>query len=93
MGLWGLGELLFAALRWHGLSERDYASALRLATQLRLAMVGEVWVIAGGAILLCAGGVLLRRVSFSGIGIAWMTHGVVLLLLDRSLLAQLTRGG
>lgn len=93
MGVWGLGELGFAAIRWHRLAERDYSAALQLGVHLRLAMVGEVWVVAGGIVLLGLGGILLRRLALSGAGIAWMTHGIVLLLLDRALLMHLTRGG
>lgn len=93
MAVWGLGELLVAWFRWRGLAERDYASALRLGVHLRLAMVGEAWVIAGGVMLLCAGGLLLRRLSFSGAGIAWTVHGLALLFLDRALLERLTHGG
>ena len=92
MAVVGSAELAYAAIRWRGMAERDYASALRLATHLRLAMVAEVWVIAAGAIVLWAGSIVLRRLALSGAGMAWMAHGAVLFLLDRAVLAHLTRG-
>ena len=90
MALSGAAELLFALVRRRGLSERDFASALRLTAHVRLAMVGEVWLFAGATVLVCAGVVLAKRLDVTGVGVALVAHGGVLFVLDRLFLSRLT---
>ena len=92
MAVSGAGESVFALVRWLGLAERDFASALRLTTHVRLAMVGEMWLLAGATVLVCVGVVLAKRLELTGIGVALVAHGSVLFILDRLFLSRLTPG-
>lgn len=92
MAVSGAGESVFALVRWRGLAERDFASALRLTTHVRLAMIGEMWLIAGATVLVCVGVVLAKRLELTGIGVALVAHGSVLFILDRLFLSRLTPG-
>lgn len=92
MALSGAAESLFALVRWRGLTERDYASALRLTTHVRLAMIGDVWLLAGATVLVCVGVVLTKRLEMTGIGVALAAHGGVLLMLDCLFLSHITPG-
>ena len=92
MAVSGAAESLFALVRWSGLAERDFASALRLTTHVRLAMIGDVWLFAGATVLVCVGVVVAKRLELTGIGVALVAHGGVLFLLDRLFLSRLTPG-
>ncbi|HTL94929.1 MAG TPA: hypothetical protein VL157_05265 [Gemmatimonadaceae bacterium] len=92
MAVSGAGESVFALVRWRGLAERDFASALRLTTHVRLAMIGEMWLLAGATVLVCVGVVLAKRLELTGIGVALVAHGSVLFILDRLFLSRLTPG-
>lgn len=92
MALCGAVESCFALLQWRGLSERDYAGALRLTTHVHLAMIAELWLVAGASVLLWAGLALLKRLDLMGIASALAAHGGVLFVLDRLFLARLTTG-
>lgn len=92
MAACGVAESLFALARWSAVAERDYASALRLTTHVRLAMIGEVWLLAGATVLVCVGIVLAKRLDVTGIGVALAAHGGVLFVLDRLFLSRLTPG-
>lgn len=88
----GLIESAFALVRWRGLTERDFASALRLTTHVRLAMIGEVWLLAAATVLVWVGAALVKRLDLTGAGVALIAHGGVLLALDRLFLARLAAG-
>ncbi|HEV2181650.1 MAG TPA: hypothetical protein VGR59_15080 [Gemmatimonadaceae bacterium] len=88
----GAVESLFALAQWRGLAERDFASALRLTTHVRLAMIGDVWLVAGATVLVCAGVLLAKRLDVTGVGVALLAHGGVLFVLDRLFLSRLTPG-
>ena len=92
MAIWGALESVFGLIRMHLLSERDYSGALRLTAHVRLAMIGELWLLAGATVLLWAGVALLKRQDLTGIGMALVAHGGVLFVLDRLFLARLTMG-
>ena len=92
MAVSGAAESLFALVRWSGLAERDFASALRLTTHVRLAMIGDVWLFAGATVLVCVGVVVAKRLELAGIGVALAAHGGVLFVLDRLFLSRLTPG-
>lgn len=92
MALCGAAESCFALVRWRGLSERDFAGALRLATHVRLAIIAELWLVAGATVLVWAGFTLLKRLDVLGIAAALAAHGGVLFVLDRLFLARLTSG-
>lgn len=92
MAVSGAAESLFALVRRSGLGERDFASALRLTTHVRLAMIGDVWLFAGATVLVCVGVVVAKRLELTGIGVALVAHGVVLFVLDRLFLSRLTPG-
>lgn len=92
MALCGAAESCFALLRWRGLSERDYVGALRLTTHVHLAMIAELWLVAGASVLLWAGLTLLKRLDLMGVASALAAHGGVLFVLDRLFLARLTTG-
>lgn len=92
MAVSGAAESLFALVRWSGLAERDYASALRLATHVRLAMIGEVWLFAGATVLVSVGIVVAKRLDLSGVGVALAAHGGVLFVLDWLFLSRLAPG-
>ncbi|MGH7646671.1 MAG: hypothetical protein ACREND_01025 [Gemmatimonadaceae bacterium] len=92
MALCGAVESCFVLLQWRGLAERDYAGALRLTTHVHLAMIAELWLVAGASVLLWAGLALLKRLDLMGIASALAAHGGVLFVLDRLFLARLTTG-
>lgn len=92
MAVSGAAESLFALVRWSVLAERDYASAVRLTTHVRLAMIGEVWLFAGATVLVCVGVVVAKRLEVTGIAVALVAHGGVLFVLDRLFLSRLTPG-
>lgn len=92
MALCGAVESCFVLIRWRGLTERDYAGALRLTTHVRLAIIAELWLVAGATVLLWAGVTLLKRLDLLGIAAALAAHGGVLFVLDRLFLARLTSG-
>ncbi|HEY7893600.1 MAG TPA: hypothetical protein VIC24_01740 [Gemmatimonadaceae bacterium] len=92
MVLCGAAESCFALVRWHGLGERDFAGALRLTTHVRLAIIADLWLVAGATVLLWAGVALLKRLDVLGIAAALAAHGGVLFVLDRLFLARLSSG-
>lgn len=92
MALCGAAESCFVFVRWRGLTERDYAGALRLTMHVRLAIISELWLVAGATVLLWAGVALLKRLDLLGIATAVAAHGGVLFVLDRVFLARLTSG-
>lgn len=92
MAVAGAAESLFALVRWSRLAERDFASALRLTTHVRLAMIAEVWLFAGATVLVGVGIVVAKRLELTGIGVALVAHGGVLFVLDHLFLSRLTPG-
>jgi len=92
MALCGAAESCFALVGWRGLGERDFAGALRLATHVRLAIIADLWLLAGATLLLWAGATLLKRLDVLGIAAALAAHGGVLFVLDRLFLARLSSG-
>lgn len=92
MTLCGAAESCFALIEWRGLGERDFAGALRLVTHVRLAIIADLWLLAGATVLLWAGVTLLKRLDVLGIAAALAAHGGVLFVLDRLFLARLTSG-
>lgn len=92
MALCGAVESCFALANRHGLAERDYSGALRLTTHIRLAMIAEIWLVAGASVLLWAALTLIKRLDLAGVAAALAAHGGVLFVLDRLFLARLSRG-
>ena len=92
MAVWGVAECGFALVRLRGLTERDFASALRLTAQVRLATIGDAWLVAVAAVVIWVGVALVKRLELTGVGMALVAHGGVLFVLDRLFLARLATG-
>jgi hypothetical protein len=93
MALWGAAEVVFVALRWYWLAERDFTGAMHLAFLLRIAVGVEVAVIVFGVTLAIAGWLITRRLALLGTGMGIIIQGAVLLALDTSLLRHVLGGG
>ena len=88
---WGLIDLVLAGNAWWALALRDLQSATQLDRFLWLNVGLDVGYIATGATLAVTAWLLGRRAGGIGAGIAILTQGVGLLLLDVRFLALIDR--
>ncbi|MDQ6634712.1 MAG: hypothetical protein M3Z10_08145 [Gemmatimonadota bacterium] len=86
--LWGGVELLFAALAWRTLGDREYVAAVQLASRVWMEVVLDVAFILTGSIL-TARGWTRGRPGVVGSGIAVVVQGVALLTIDAPFLLLL----
>jgi hypothetical protein len=88
---WGLIDLVLAGNAWWALALRDLQSAAQLDRFLWLNVGLDVGYIATGATLAVASWLLGKRAGGVGAGIAILTQGVGLLLLDVRFLSLIDR--
>ena len=88
---WGLIDLVLAGNAWWALALRDLQSATQLDRFLWLNVGLDVGYIATGATLAVTAWLLGRRAGGIGAGIAILTQGVGLLLLDVRFLSLIDR--
>ena len=88
---WGLIDLVLAGNAWWALALRDLQSATQLDRFLWLNIGLDVGYIATGATLAVTAWLLGRRAGGVGAGIAILTQGVGLLLLDVRFLSLIDR--
>jgi hypothetical protein len=88
---WGLIDLVLAGNAWWALALRDLQSAMQLDRFLWLNVGLDVGYIATGATLAVTAWLLGRRAGGIGAGIAILTQGVGLLLLDVRFLSLIDR--
>jgi hypothetical protein len=88
---WGLIDLVLAGNAWRALALRDLQSATQLDRFLWLNVGLDVGYIATGATLAAVAWLLGRRAGGIGAGIAIVTQGVGLLVLDARFLSLIDR--
>jgi hypothetical protein len=88
---WGLIDLVLAGNAWWALALRDLQSATQLDRFLWLNVGLDVGYIATGATLTVAAWLLGKRAGGIGAGIAILTQGIGLLLLDVRFLSLIDR--
>lgn len=88
---WGAVSLLLAYLSWRRLTLRDHAGAVRLDRTIWLNIGLDIGYVAVGATLALTGWYAGRRIGPVGAGLAIVTQGIALGLLDWAFAQQIAR--
>jgi Family of unknown function (DUF6992) len=88
---WGVIEVLYVAVAWHGLGLRDLAGAVRLDRHLWFNLGLEVGGIGIGATLVALSMGRERRIGLMGAGMAVILQCVALFLINARLAALISR--
>lgn len=91
MLLWGAAVLLLAVARLLTLEARDFTSAVRLERMLWFGSGLEIGIAGVGLTVAVASGLMGRRLSGVGAGLAIALHGAALAVLDVQLATAITR--
>lgn len=86
---WGAVDLALVALAWRGLALRDHAGATRLDRLLWLNLGLDVGYVGVGVTLALTAWLLGRRLGGVGAGLAIVTQGLALFLLDLVLVRRI----
>ncbi len=91
LAVWGLLEIVWVAVAWHGLGLLDVAGATRLDRHVWFRMGLEVGGLGMGGALVAMGGGRERRFGLMGAGMAVILQCIALFLIDARLAALISR--
>lgn len=89
--VWGVLEMIYVAVAWHGLRLPDLAAATRFDRHLWFALGLEVGGIGLGGALVAVGAGRNQRAGLVGVGMAVILQCMALLLIDARLAALISR--
>lgn len=91
MLVWGLLEIAYVALTWHGIRMRDVSGATRLDRMIWLNLGLDIGTVAVGGSIALLGWLNGRRPGLLGAGAGVILQGVALFLINAQLAAVISR--